>query len=251
MTACHSQRPCERLPERQFCALRKRKDPLLRRHGNPVFSLLIRENDDSLRSLKRVAVWVRVAPGASLRNGQNADISRPRASFKYLFYLDQVASSWVAVDDSLAVFAHRSTDHHRPCLVVLGLRGVKPNPINARFSATGRNNATPAPKHSHQGHCLHPRNKLPHGMKLRRAKRRHHSITQGATQMRPAAGVGCRSSICGMSERNESGELLQQLPPPMARRYAEYKPANMSEQSLPIRMSAATRSSLSSARKRA
>ena len=87
------------LLERQFRALRKRKGPLFRLHGHAISSLLSREDDDTIRSLKRVPVWVRLAPGASLRHRQNADISRPRISLEHLFYLDQVASRLVAVDD--------------------------------------------------------------------------------------------------------------------------------------------------------
>ena len=106
-------RPGFALVKGKLGALRERQDSLARCHGEPLAALLGRENDDSLTSIKRIALRV-----------------------------------------GLSSSAYRLSDEHRAGLVILVLRGLEPDPLNARFAATARNEAAPGSKNRHHKQYL-------------------------------------------------------------------------------------------------
>jgi hypothetical protein len=158
----------------KFFPLLKGQDSLSGRQGEPFSALLGGENDDSLIGREWVAVRIGLAPSTRLGCGGDAMTPGTRVTLKYPFDFYPVSRGPVTVKAGFTVLAHRPTDQHDAGLVVLVLRGFKPDPVDARLSATARNDAAAGSKYNHQEPCLRQRCIFPHAMKLRAVEKAHY-----------------------------------------------------------------------------
>jgi hypothetical protein len=111
----------------KLCALGERQNSLCGSHGEPLAVLHIRENDDPLVGIERVAV--RVGPSYSAGRGHRRDAKVPISEFplQYLLHFYQVGGGLMTVNAGLTGPAYRLSDKHNAGLVVLVLSSLEPD----------------------------------------------------------------------------------------------------------------------------
>jgi len=119
----------------KLCALLERQDSLGGRHSEPVAALLGRKNDDPLIGIERIAVRVGLASSARRGHGGDAEVPISGVPFEYLLDFNKVGRGLVTVNAGLTGPAYRLSDEHHAGLVVLVLRGLESDPVNARYGA--------------------------------------------------------------------------------------------------------------------
>ncbi|WP_426989852.1 hypothetical protein [Pseudarthrobacter sp. Y6] len=125
----------------KLCALLERQHSLCGGHGEPVATLLGRKNDDSLIGIERIAVRVGLASSAGRGHGGDAEVPISGFPFEYLLDFYKVGRGLGTVNAGLTGVAYRLSDEHHAGLVVLVLRGLEPDPVNARLGVTSWNGA--------------------------------------------------------------------------------------------------------------
>jgi hypothetical protein len=126
------------------------------------------------RSFWRVAVRVGFAASTGLWHGGDAEVSISGVAFEDPFDVYPVGRGPVPVKAGFTVLADRPTDQDHAGLVVLVLRGFKPDPVDARLGAAAWTGAAPRSKYNHQEPSLRQRYIFPHAMKLRAVEKVHY-----------------------------------------------------------------------------
>jgi hypothetical protein len=114
---------------------------LSRSHGEPVPALLGSKNDGSLIGIERIAVWVGPSCSAGRGHGSDAEVPSSGVPLEYLLDFHKVGRGLVTVNAGLTGPAYRLSDEHDAGVVILVLRGLEPDPVNARYRATAWNGA--------------------------------------------------------------------------------------------------------------
>jgi hypothetical protein len=122
--------------KRKLCALLERQHSLGGGHGEPLAALFGRKNDDSLSGIERIAVQVRLASRAGLGHGGDAQVPLSGIPFEYLLDFYKMGRGLGTVNAGLTGVAYRLSYEHHAGLVVLVLRGLESDPVNARYGAT-------------------------------------------------------------------------------------------------------------------
>lgn len=114
----------------------ERQDSLGGRHREPLAALLGGKNDNSLSSTEWIAVQVGLASRTGLGHGGDAHVPISGMPLEYLLDFDKVGPGLGTVNAGLPGLAYRLSYEQHAGLVVLVLRGLEPDPVNARYGAS-------------------------------------------------------------------------------------------------------------------